>query len=97
MAEAKTKKSNLRWIILATVIFGTFLGRLDQTVVNLALPKIIGDFGISVSNAAWISTAYILANAVFVPVWGKLGDNSGSKKVYSSASSYSLSLRGFAQ
>lgn len=71
-----------RWWVLGTVIFGTFLGRLDQTVVNLALPKIIGDFGISVADAAWISTAYILANAVFVPVWGKLGDTAGRKRIY---------------
>ena len=68
--------------MLATVIFGTFLGRLDQTVVNLALPKIIGDFNITVTDAAWISTAYILANAVFVPVWGKLGDTAGRKRIY---------------
>lgn len=75
-------KNNLRWWILATVIFGTFLGRLDQTVVNLALPKIISDFSISVSDAAWISTAYILANAIFVPIWGKLGDTAGRKRIY---------------
>lgn len=71
-----------RWWVLGTVIFGTFLGRLDQTVVNLALPKIITDFGVTVSDAAWISTAYILANAVFVPVWGKLGDTAGRKRIY---------------
>lgn len=76
------KGSTLRWWVLGTVIFGTFLGRLDQTVVNLALPKIIGDFSISVNDAAWISTAYILANAVFVPVWGKLGDTAGRKRIY---------------
>ncbi len=81
-ATKETEKSSVRWIVLATVIFGTFLGRLDQTVVNLALPKIIGDFNISVTNAAWISTAYILANAVFVPVWGKLGDTAGRKRIY---------------
>ncbi len=81
MNEAPAK-DNLRWWVLFTVIFGTFLGRLDQTVVNLALPKIIGDFGISVTAAAWISTAYILANAVFVPVWGKLGDTAGRKRIY---------------
>src|SRR5277367_666303 len=82
MPENEAPKNNLRWVVLATVIFGTFLGRLDQTVVNLALPKIIGDFSISVSDAAWISTAYILANAVFVPVWGKLGDTAGRKRIY---------------
>jgi EmrB/QacA subfamily drug resistance transporter len=83
MQENTSQHSNgLRWIVLATVIFGTFLGRLDQTVVNLALPKIIGDFNVSVTDAAWISTAYILANAVFVPVWGKLGDTAGRKRIY---------------
>src|ERR1700733_7460999 len=78
----ENKGSNLRWWILLTVIVGTFLGRLDQTIVNLALPKIISDFGISVASAGWIATAYIIANAVFVPVWGKLGDTIGRKKVY---------------
>ena len=80
--EDKKKGSNLRWWILLTVIVGTFLGRLDQTIVNLALPKIINDFGITVSAAGWIATAYIIANAVFVPIWGKLGDTLGRKKVY---------------
>ncbi len=82
MPTIAERGSRWRWWVLGTVIFGTFLGRLDQTVVNLALPKIIGDFSISTSSAAWISTAYILANAVFVPVWGKLGDTAGRKKVY---------------
>ncbi len=76
------KGSSLRWWILLTVIVGTFLGRLDQTIVNLALPKIINDFSITVTAAGWIATAYILANAVFVPIWGKLGDTIGRKKVY---------------
>src|ERR1700690_1528460 len=76
------KNSRLKWWILFTVIIGTFLGRLDQTIVNLALPKIINDFSISVSAGGWIATAYILANAIFVPIWGKLGDSIGRKKVY---------------
>lgn len=81
--ETSTNRADsLRWMVLLTVIVGTFLGRLDQTIVNLALPKIINDFGITVSSAGWIATAYILANAVFVPIWGKLGDTIGRKKVY---------------
>jgi len=75
-------EKNLKWWVLFTVIVGTFLGRLDQTIVNLALPKIIGDFSITVSSAGWIATAYILANAIFVPVWGKLGDVYGQKRIY---------------
>jgi len=76
------KGGSHRWWILLTVIIGTFLGRLDQTIVNLALPKIISDFSITVTQASWIATAYILANAIFVPIWGKLGDTIGRKKVY---------------
>ena len=79
LSPAKPVHKNL---ILLTVIIGTFLGRLDQTIVNLALPKIITDYGITVSSAGWIATAYILANAIFVPIWGKLGDTIGRKKVY---------------
>ena len=75
-------KPDLKWIVLLTVIIGTFLGRLDQTIVGLATPKIIQDFGITISSAGWISTAYIIANAIFVPIWGKLGDLIGRRKVY---------------
>ena len=71
-----------QWIILFTVMIASFLGRLDGTVVNLALPKMISDFGITVSQASWISTAYIIANAIFVPIFGKLGDLIGRKPLY---------------
>ena len=77
-----TEKNSLKWMVLLTVIIGTFLGRLDQTVVNLAIPKIINEYGITVNAASWIATAYIIANAIFVPIWGKLGDTIGRKKVY---------------
>lgn len=71
-----------QWMILATVMLASFLGRLDATIVNLALPKIITDFGITVSQASWVSTAYIIANAIFVPIFGKLGDMIGRKFLY---------------
>lgn len=73
---------NTKWWILLTVIVGTFLGRMDQTIVGLAVPKIMQDFSITVAQAGWISTAYIIANAICVPVWGKLGDLLGRKKIY---------------
>src|SRR6185312_2500829 len=63
-------------------MIASFLGRLDGSIVNLALPKIISDFGITVAQASWISTAYIIANAIFVPVFGKLGDMIGRKRLY---------------
>ncbi len=80
--SVKAEPWGAKWIILLTVIIGTFLGRLDQTIVNLTLPNIINDFGITITAAGWIATAYILANAIFVPIWGKLGDTIGRKRVY---------------
>ncbi len=82
MTNNIVKNNGGSWLVLLTVIIGTFLGRLDSTIVNLALPKMINDFSLTVSTAGWIATAYILANAVFVPIWGKLGDTIGRKKVY---------------
>jgi DHA2 family multidrug resistance protein len=82
MKEKKKVFHPHQWIILFTVMIASFLGRLDGTVVNLALPKMITDFGITVSQASWISTAYIIANAIFVPIFGKLGDLIGKKPLY---------------
>ncbi len=79
---AKKGFQSHQWLILITLMIASFLGRLDGTIVNLALPKIISDFGITVSQASWISTAYIIANAIFVPVFGKLGDLIGRKPLY---------------
>ena len=50
---------------------------LDRTVVNLAVPSVINDFGITVSAAAWIVTAYIIANAI---KWLKTVDNCYGKR-----------------
>ncbi len=71
-----------QWLVLITVMIGSFLGRLDGTIVNLAIPSIIKDFGITVSQASWVSTAYFIANAIFVPIFGKLGDLIGRKPLY---------------
>lgn len=85
--ESKTKEprkgfTRNQWLVLGTLMVSSFLGRLDGTIVNLALPKIIQDFGITVTEASYIATAYIIANAVFVPVFGKLGDLIGRKPLY---------------
>lgn len=70
------------WLVLATVMFGTLLIGLDRTVVSLGLPKVIAEFGSTVAIASWVATAYIISNAIFVPVFGKLGDMFGNKIIY---------------
>lgn len=81
-ASTTTEKSASPWVVLATVMVGTLLIGLDRTIVNLGLPGMITDFGITVSAAGWIATSYIISNAVFVPVFGRLGDMFGDRDIY---------------
>jgi EmrB/QacA subfamily drug resistance transporter len=80
--DGTNRLSGHPWLVLATVMVGTLLIGLDRTVVNLAMPKIISDFGLTVTLAGWIATAYIISNAVFIPVFGKLGDLIGNRVIY---------------
>lgn len=81
--------SRTAWLVLATVMVGTLLVGLDRTIINLAIPEIIDDFGVSVSTAGWLGTAYIISDAVFIPVFAKLGDLIGARRVHQ------LGLAGF--
>lgn len=55
---------------------------LDRTVVNLAVPRMILDFHTTISLIGWVSTVYLLTNSIFIPVFGKLSDLYGARKVY---------------
>lgn len=66
---------------MAGVLLAMFLSSLDQTVVGTAMPKIIADLG-GFSHYTWITTAYIIASTVVVPVTGKLTDIYGRKWFY---------------
>jgi DHA2 family multidrug resistance protein len=58
---------------------------LDATIVNVALPKIMSSFGVSVDKVEWVLTAYLLVFAVMLPSSGWIADHFGYKKTYSLA------------
>jgi EmrB/QacA subfamily drug resistance transporter len=70
-----------RWFALAAVILVMFFSALDQTVVATAMPVIIGDLQ-GFSLYAWVFTAYMMASAITVPIYGKLSDIYGRKPFY---------------
>src|SRR5687767_264710 len=57
------------------------LAMLDNMVVGTAMPKIIGELG-GLSKLSWVVTAYVLGTTVSTPIWGKLGDLYGRKRVF---------------
>src|SRR3954452_16748377 len=69
------------------------LAALDQTIVATALPTIVGDLG-GLDRLAWVTSAFLLAQTAVTPLYGKLGDQLGRKRVLQT--SIVLSLAGSA-
>ena len=67
-------------VIFGALILVMLLAALDQTIVATALPTIVGDLG-GLTHLSWVVTAYLLASTVTGPVYGKLGDLYGRKRV----------------
>ncbi|HEV2371247.1 MAG TPA: MDR family MFS transporter [Streptosporangiaceae bacterium] len=71
-------------IILPGLLLAIVLAMLDQLVVSTALPRIVGDLG-GVTHLSWVVTAYVLASTVTTPLYGKLGDLFGRKRLLMTA------------
>ena len=63
------------------ILIAAFLGVIDSTIVNIALPSITDYFKVSLNDTSWISTIYALALAVFMITASKLADQFGRKKL----------------
>jgi EmrB/QacA subfamily drug resistance transporter len=68
-------------VIMGAIGLTVFLGALDQTIVSTALPKIATELH-GLSQYAWVATAYLLTSAIATPLFGKLGDMYGRKKIF---------------
>jgi EmrB/QacA subfamily drug resistance transporter len=66
--------------VLGSLMLVMLLAALDQTVVATALPTIVGDLG-GLEHLSWVVTAYLLAQTIVTPLFGKLGDLYGRKRV----------------
>jgi len=57
-----------RFVVVFAIILATLLEIVDTTIVNVALPNIQGGLGANLEQAAWISTGYIIANVIVIPI-----------------------------
>ncbi len=71
------------WAIAATVALAAFMEVLDTSIANVALPHIAGSLGASQDESTWVLTAYLVSNAVVLPMGGWAASVMGRKRFFS--------------
>lgn len=97
-APATSGEAGRRGLILASCMVATFMTAVETTIVATAMPTIVADLG-DFDLFSWVFAAYLLAQAVTVPIYGKLADLYGRRRVFFAGASIFLvgsALCGFA-
>ncbi|HEV2656834.1 MAG TPA: DHA2 family efflux MFS transporter permease subunit, partial [Ktedonobacteraceae bacterium] len=81
-ATTQTGGVAYKWIVALVVIFGAFMSILDQTIVNIAIPRLQNAFGADLNGVQWVLTAYILTQGVVTPTTAFFVNRLGSKRFY---------------
>lgn len=76
-----TDRRSQRWL-MACAAMATFMGTLDEFIVNVSLPTISKEFGIGTSQAAWIVMAYLLVITSTLVLFGKIADRYGIRRLF---------------
>jgi DHA2 family multidrug resistance protein len=71
-----------KWLVTVSVTFGTLMGALDASIVNVAVPHLRGAVGATVEEITWVSTGFIIATVLVMPLTAFLGRLFGQKRVY---------------
>src|SRR5881275_1545367 len=71
-----------KWIVAMVVIIAVFMSILDQTIVNIAIPRLQIAFGADIHSVQWVLTAYILTLGVVTPTSAFFSDRLGIKRFY---------------
>jgi len=71
-----------KWIMAIVLVFGAFMSILDQTVVNIAIPRLQSDFGADIHSVQWVITAYLLTQGAMTPTTPFLANRIGIKRSY---------------
>lgn len=68
-------------VVISALMLAMLLAALDQTIVSTALPRIASDLH-GLNKLSWVATAYLLTSAIVTPIYGKISDQIGRKKVF---------------
>ncbi|MFC7392288.1 DHA2 family efflux MFS transporter permease subunit [Scopulibacillus cellulosilyticus] len=73
--------------IITVIIMGAFVAILNQTLMNVALPKVMNNFHITATTAQWITTGYMLVNGVLIPITAYLMERFTTRQLFLAAMS----------
>src|SRR5215471_17946981 len=71
-----------KWIITITVILASLIELIDTSIVNVALPQMMGNLGATLDDVAWVVTSYVVANVIVVPMTGWLSALFGRRNYF---------------
>src|SRR5271155_2564249 len=71
---------SLFWTVFPSIMLPMFMAVADQTIVATALPNIAADLG-EVERISWVVASYLIANTIAAPVYGRLGDSFGRRRM----------------
>lgn len=71
-----------KWFVMIAIAMGIFLGTIDGSIVNAALPTLVDDLSTTFPAVQWVVLAYLLTVATLTMMIGRLGDMFGKKKIY---------------
>jgi DHA2 family multidrug resistance protein len=73
-------KTQHKWIIILIAVLGTLLQAIDVSIVNVALPHMMGNLGATLDEINWVVTGYIIANVIILPLTGWFTARLGRKR-----------------
>lgn len=74
--------SNYKWQVLIVVMIGTLMAALDSSIVNVSIPAMMANLSVGTHDIEWVSTAYMLAFAAFMPLTAWIRTKTGHKRLY---------------
>ncbi len=81
-AAVPARPATNKWLVTISVTFGTLMGAIDASIVNVALPHIRGAVGATLQEITWITTGFAIATVIVMPLTAFLGRLFGQKRVY---------------
>jgi DHA2 family multidrug resistance protein len=81
MTNAPPKPVN-KWLVTISVTFGTLMGAIDASIVNVAVPHLQGALGATIEQITWVTTGFVMATVMIMPLTGFLARMFGQKRVY---------------